>query len=148
MANGWDEFKKEHARQKALEVESNLELYQRNISSPIERIAWTVVADEFLHTNSMEGVRIERQKEIGRYFADIYLEYKSSKDGLVKVVIECDGHDFHEKTKEQASKDKKRDRFMQTAGYKVLRCTGSDIVKDPSQIISDLYSIMVRADGI
>jgi len=42
-------------------------------------------------------------------------------------VIECDGHDFHEKTKEQARKDKKRDRDLITNGYMVMRFTGSEI---------------------
>ena len=33
--------------------------------------------------------------------------------------MECDGHDFHERTKEQASSDKKRDRSLQAAGFLV-----------------------------
>jgi uncharacterized protein DUF559 len=43
------------------------------------------------------------------------------------VVVECDGHDFHEKTKEQAARDKSRDRDMLAQGYRVLRFTGSEI---------------------
>lgn len=47
------------------------------------------------------------------------------------VVVECDGHDFHDRTKEQASRDRKRDRALQTLGFQVFRFTGSDIWKDP-----------------
>jgi very-short-patch-repair endonuclease len=48
----------------------------------------------------------------------------------VRIVVECDGHDFHEKTKEQAASDKRRDRDIQIAGWKVLRFTGSEIWRD------------------
>lgn len=49
----------------------------------------------------------------------------------VKIAVECDGHKFHEKTKEQAQRDKARDRSLQTAGFKVLRFTGSEIYRRP-----------------
>jgi hypothetical protein len=48
------------------------------------------------------------------------------------VVVECDGHDFHEKTKEQAQRDKARDRYLVSAGFKVMRFTGSEIWRDPT----------------
>lgn len=44
-----------------------------------------------------------------------------------KVFIECDGHDFHEKTKSQAAYDKKRDRVLQLHADVVLHFTGSEI---------------------
>jgi very-short-patch-repair endonuclease len=46
-------------------------------------------------------------------------------------VIECDGHEFHQKTKEQVKKDKKRDRDLTMEGYTVIRFTGSEIVQSP-----------------
>jgi len=57
------------------------------------------------------------QSKIGKYRADfaIVTEYGA------RVVVECDGHNFHEKTKEQAQRDKERDRFLQDAGWKVYR---------------------------
>ena len=45
--------------------------------------------------------------------------------------MECDGHDFHERTKAQAAHDKTRDRALQARGLKVLRYTGSEIWADP-----------------
>jgi very-short-patch-repair endonuclease len=47
------------------------------------------------------------------------------------VVVECDGHDFHERTKEQAAKDRARDRAVQAQGHIMLRYTGSEIYRDP-----------------
>jgi len=47
------------------------------------------------------------------------------------MVIECDGHDYHERTKQQASADKARDRYMQAHGHLVFRFSGADIWRDP-----------------
>lgn len=47
------------------------------------------------------------------------------------LVVECDGHDFHERTKQQAKRDRARDREMMAAGYRVMRFTGSEIWRDP-----------------
>lgn len=47
-----------------------------------------------------------------------------------KVIVECDGHDFHERTKEQAAKDRSRDREAQMAGIHILRFTGSELWRD------------------
>jgi hypothetical protein len=46
---------------------------------------------------------------------------------ILSLVVELDGHDFHERTKEQAQRDKERDRNMTRAGYKIMRFTGSEI---------------------
>lgn len=76
---------------------------------------------------------IEPQAQIENYRADFLLTYKSLNNNSVterRLVVECDGHDFHEKTKHQASNDKRRDREMQKLGYEVFRFTGSDIWKD------------------
>lgn len=76
---------------------------------------------------------IEPQAKIENYRADFLLTYKSSFPGYEKdrqLIIECDGHDFHDKTKQQASRDKERDREMKKLGYEVFRFTGSDIWND------------------
>ena len=57
-----------------------------------------------------------------------------------KVVVECDGHNFHEKTKEQAARDKKRDRDLTSSGYTVMRFTGSEIHKNPSVCVRETLS--------
>lgn len=92
-----------------------------------------------------KSLLIEPQKQIGDYRVDFLLSYSGIKSWEIdennknnriplmtknKIVIECDGHDFHEKTKEQAKKDKSRDRVLQSFGYKVYRFTGSEIFQD------------------
>jgi hypothetical protein len=71
------------------------------------------------------------QIPIEEYVADFVLVYRHGLSGVGGTVIECDGHDFHERTKEQAAHDKRRDRHMQGLGLKVLRFTGSEVWADP-----------------
>ena len=40
------------------------------------------------------------------------------------IFIECDGHNFHERTKEQAARDRRKDRDSQREGKPILRFTG------------------------
>ena len=49
----------------------------------------------------------------------------------VEIFVECDGHDFHERTKEQAARDRSRDREVTEAGIPLLRFTGSEIYRNP-----------------
>jgi len=70
------------------------------------------------------------QSQIGNYRADFLVGVQSA-NGNFWIVVECDGHDFHEKTKEQARRDRARDRWMQMNGITVLRFTGSEIYEDP-----------------
>jgi very-short-patch-repair endonuclease len=56
------------------------------------------------------------------------------------LVIECDGHDYHERTKEQAAKDRSRDRAVQMKGYdQVFRYTGSELWCDPLGCAQEVY---------
>jgi very-short-patch-repair endonuclease len=47
----------------------------------------------------------------------------------IKIVVECDGHDFHEKTKGQVARDKSRVRDLEIAGWRVLRFPGSGYMR-------------------
>jgi very-short-patch-repair endonuclease len=61
---------------------------------------------------------------------------------FVQFIVECDGHDFHEKTKQQAAKDKTRDRFLQSCGYPVLHFTGSEIWNRLDECIDEVVDFM------
>ena len=89
-------------------------------------------------------LNIAVQKEIvcenHNYRVDFYLEY--TKGEGKKIIIECDGHEFHEKTKEQAAKDKKRDRDFVKNGYTVLHFTGSEIYKDAFKCVDEVFEAL------
>lgn len=108
--------------------------------SPIEALMlsalWMVAAERMLICSEFmeyQHAWIDAQYKVGRYTADIRLTMidRSVTPPMLVAFIECDGHDFHEKTKEQASKDKERDRVFQKTGALILRYSGSDIWRDP-----------------
>jgi very-short-patch-repair endonuclease len=58
-----------------------------------------------------------------------------------KVAIELDGHDFHERTKEQVAYRNERDRDVTAAGWTILHFSGSELYKDPLKCASDVLAI-------
>lgn len=74
---------------------------------------------------------IGAQVKVNQYRVD-FLVVVHDKGGTRRLAVECDGHDYHEKTKEQAARDKKRDRDILALGIPTMRFTGSEIWKDPA----------------
>jgi very-short-patch-repair endonuclease len=83
-------------------------------------------------------LRIEPQAQLGEHRVDFCLTLDASigteqgqvRSATKRMVVECDGHDFHDRTKEQASRDRERDRLLQSFGFLVYRYTGRDIWND------------------
>lgn len=64
-------------------------------------------------------------------------------------IVECDGHNWHDKTKEQAARDKARDRVLQSHGPSVLRFTGSEIFNSPGRCLEEIENFLeARLDAI
>jgi hypothetical protein len=58
------------------------------------------------------------------------------------VVVECDGHQFHERTPEQASKDRRRVRILQRLGIGVLPFTGTDVVRSSEDLAEEIVEFI------
>jgi very-short-patch-repair endonuclease len=71
---------------------------------------------------------------------------KNQKNQKIICIIECDGHEFHEKTKEQARKDKKRDRDITKKGYTILHFTGSEIVNNTDSCVFEIIDFIKRGN--
>lgn len=87
-------------------------------------------------------IMIFPQAEVNEFRVDFLVAggYVPEAGGIIStsVVVECDGHEFHERTKEQAAKDRARDRKLQRYGWDVLRFTGSEIWADPSKCATEI----------
>ncbi len=81
------------------------------------------------------------QFKFTKFFTVDFLFYLPEKN--IKLVIECDGHDFHEKTKEQARQDKQRDRWLITNNIFVLRYTGSEIYNHPGKATIEVENFLI-----
>lgn len=64
---------------------------------------------------------------------DFYIESANSK-----ICIYADGHTYHERTEQQALRDRNIDRELQKVGFKVLRYTGHEIRKDCSLVVENI----------
>jgi very-short-patch-repair endonuclease len=58
-----------------------------------------------------------------------------------KVAIEIDGHEFH-KTKEQRTKDTKRERYLQSKGWQVIRFTGTEIFENVYGCVEEVKNLV------
>lgn len=70
-----------------------------------------------------------QQIRISEFKVD-FLLVKPTASSVQNIVIECDGHDYHERTPDQATRDRSRDRFFSMKGYTVLRFTGTELAAD------------------
>lgn len=102
----------------------------------------------------MEDIDFTAQEVIkARSGCEYHVDYfvSSSFRGLgsdppleIGVAVECDGHSFHEKTKAQAKRDKKRDRDFALSGIPILHFTGSEIWKDPRQCVGEIVDFIIN----
>lgn len=104
--------------------------------TPIEQIVYFML--RYREETRREKFKIHPQYKIGKYRVDFLIVKKHNTAPHCELIaIECDGHDFHERTKEQAQRDKQRDRNLQKAGVKVYRFTGSEIWQTDGQCVLD-----------
>lgn len=88
------------------------------------------------------GIHCWPQVKIGNYRVDFAIRLERlfvgsrAKDAR-KVIVELDGHAFHDKDKHQRAYEKARDRFLTTQDYRVLHFTGSEVVADPLRVAHD-----------
>ena len=79
------------------------------------------------------------QAQIGRYRVDFLILVKDDENPHRAILaVECDGHDFHERTKEQAQRDKSRDRYLLSMKIPTMRFTGSEIYQDAEKCASQI----------
>lgn len=134
---------------------AELELVAEYTESPLEEAAvlglWVACSDRPFDVMAWEEFRVlmdypltmtgERadpvsvsvvlQRPFGPYRVDLSVVAAEANGERVMILVELDGHDFHEKTKAQAASDKKRDRELTKDGTPMMRFTGSEIIKDP-----------------
>ncbi|MFA1820585.1 endonuclease domain-containing protein [Virgibacillus oceani] len=147
------------------EIEKSLRLRKSSIASfvakcetPIEQLLAVHLIDVEEHLYKELTVLAEfkhlfviPQKEVlanGRkYRVDFLIECQTENKNYL-FAIECDGHNFHEKTKEQAARDKARERNLMKEGYTIIRFTGSEIWKSPSKCAVEAEKIISKTVGL
>lgn len=137
---------------------------EMGMTSPIEHMFWVAAhvlcESEFQDVNPepnftkgpdgqwmadlKDGIYIHPQFQVEKYRVDFLLEQQGigPLSHLGPVVIELDGHAFHDKDKQQRAYEKARDRFLVKKGYKVLHFTGSEVVADPFRVAYEALDLI------
>jgi very-short-patch-repair endonuclease len=66
---------------------------------------------------------------------------------VAKIAVELDGHDYHERTKEQVIYRNQRDRDLSADGWTVLHFSGSELYGDPARCIKEAFDHGAKAFG-
>jgi very-short-patch-repair endonuclease len=93
-----------------------------------EQILWN-----HLRARQMVGLKFRRQHPIGPFIVDFVCLSR-------KIVIEVDGV-VHE---QQRAYDKKRDDWLQSQGFTVIRITNDELQRDWRMVIARLRGVLMR----
>jgi len=96
-------------------------------------------------------IELEPQAQIATHRVDFLLTMRlrtgPEADRRARLVVECDGHDWHERTPEQARRDRARDRALQARDLAVYRYTGSDVWRDVFAAAQEAVTELARRFG-
>ena len=95
----------------------------RNDQTETERLLWSR-----LRRRQVGGFKFRRQHQVGLYICDF-----ASLDG--RVIVELDGSQHLTQT----AYDARRDRFLTSAGFRVLRFWNGDVMATPNDVLDTIY---------
>lgn len=91
---------------------------------------------------SLERTEIAAQYGVDNFRCDFAIWHNHRNGTTTRIIVECDGHDFHERTKEQAQRDRSRDRILTAKGWRVLRFTGSELYRNAEACVAEIAQII------
>lgn len=97
---------------------------------------------EELSDITLSVTRPNKNYEISGYKPDFLIEITSCLNEIMKFAIEIDGYEWHEKTKEQAANDRRKDRIYLKNGYTPIRFLGTEVYHDVSSCARDTIEIV------
>lgn len=115
----------------------------RKFESPIEAVFW-VWFESFRSldvnvTNDVYNFGLVPQHEVVTSDGSLFRLDFAVPD--FRIAIELDGHEFHERTKEQVAHRNTRDRKLQTDGWTVLHISGSELWRAPLDRVEEIYEV-------
>ena len=97
-----------------------------HLFTPIEQIMNDALIDK--------NITFKPQVRIGRFLVDFLVEI-----GNQKIIVECDGRDFH-----NPFHDKERDKELKLPGYQIIHFTGSEIYNNIESCVEKILNIVSR----
>jgi very-short-patch-repair endonuclease len=135
------QLRDDYVKNAVYEARSNYErtvgLLGRSCESPIEVLFLAAMIPHVLRSY----YRIYPQAQVQEKRVDFLITFLEGEgDYERRIVVECDGHDYHERTAEQAEHDKSRDRNITAQGIPVFRFTGRELHRDPDACAEEVVA--------
>lgn len=94
------------------------------------------------------GLSTHPQYHFDPYRVDFLFNYNDYQIEEKKIserylVVECDGHNWHERTEKERRYEKRRDRFLASKGLTVFHYTGSEVVSEPFRVAAEILEHLV-----
>lgn len=145
----WDFLKRnEEFESRTGEKLNNAIINLNRCQSEIEKIFYLTL-QLYILDNGFKCYVIEPQYKVSvkhmYYVADFMIF--DSKNPAFLLIVECDGHEFHEKTRKQVANDNNRDYELKSAGYDVLHFSGSEIYNDPTVCAVKVIDYIRKHEG-
>lgn len=141
--------------QESFQILEDIALWENYLESPIEEILYIALLKKMNEYNL--DLFIEAQTEIeckngNIYRADFTIWYDDIVNQGLKedfaLAIECDGYEFHQKTKKQVEKDNKREYDLKMNGWEILRFSGSEIYNSPMECADKIIKYVIEKNDL
>lgn len=141
-----------HLKGLLVDYETYLEECLVDCESPIEQLLSLYLANlrfSFNEWNPFISIsQIGNNQEITcengkKYRLDFYFIVKYKNQEVKYFGIECDGYEFHQKTKQQVEYDNQRQRDLQNEGIEIIRFSGSEVWKKPYKCAQEVQKIIL-----
>ena len=133
-----DWLKRRVGKQFEREVKSLFDLH--SVSSPIEQIF--LMEWHFSKLDESLDVKLLPQSTVntptGTFTLDFLVTPRNDTTSPFRIGIELDGHEFHERSKGQVARDKRRERAIVQSGVTILRFAGSEIVRNARSCVDEV----------
>lgn len=137
-----------------------MQAFPRSCESPIEGVflLWWSALSHVRYVNE-SLIELVPQYEVEASGQNYRLDFAAVAPILVRnaaekwkvpirgLAIELDGHDYHEKTKEQVIRRNQRDRHLISAGWEVIRFSGSELNRRPVECVLQAGQHALRVTG-
>jgi|SRR4030042_4730251 very-short-patch-repair endonuclease len=101
----------------------------RKRSTDAENLLW-----KHLRAKRLMGLKFRRQEPIGKYIVDFVCHEK-------KLIIELDGGQHSE----EPERDKERDRWFRSEGFRVLRFWNNDVLSQTEEVLEAIVKECMRS---
>ena len=118
------------------------------LQSPLERILYREFMARYIRVEPQMAIRWDGSIELNREKVK-FGELLTVPDFMIRkhkrqLCIYADGHTYHERTEEQALRDRNIDRKLQDLGFFVMRFTGKEIREGADKVMAEVENWIGR----